>query len=132
MVGEKCFVFYLFYGYGGNVGIWFGIKLELFWIVDKEGIIFVCLDGKNSWYWDSFLNKEYCYEIFVLKELVNYIDKNFIMKVERGGCVVIGLSMGGYGSLWLFICYKDVFGGGGSMSGGLDICLFFNNWEMKK
>lgn len=99
---------------------------------DKVRDIFVCPDGKNSWYWDSPLNKEYRYETFVSKELVNYIDKNFTTKAERGGRAVTGLSMGGHGSLWLSIRHKDVFGGGGSMSGGLDIRPFPNNWEMKK
>lgn len=78
------------------------------------------------------MNKEYRYETFVSKELVNYIDKNFTTKAERGGRAVTGLSMGGHGSLWLSIRHKDVFGGGGSMSGGLDIRPFPNNWEMKK
>lgn len=132
MAGEKCPVLYLLHGYGGNAGTWLGIKPELPRIADKEGIIFVCPDGKNSWYWDSPLNKEYRYETFVSKELVNYIDKNFTTKAERGGRAVTGLSMGGHGSLWLSIRHKDVFGGGGSMSGGLDIRPFPNNWEMKK
>ena len=85
MAGEKCPVLYLLHGYGGNAGTWLGIKPELPRIADKEGIIFVCPDGKNSWYWDSPLNKEYRYETFVSKELVNYIDKNFTTKAERGG-----------------------------------------------
>ena len=100
MAGEKCPVLYLLHGYGGNAGTWLGIKPELPRIADKEGIIFVCPDGKNSWYWDSPLNKEYRYETFVSKELVNYIDKNFTTKAERGGRAVTGLSMGGHGSLW--------------------------------
>ena len=132
MAGEKCPVLYLLHGYGGNAGTWLGIKPELPRIADKEGIIFVCPDGKNSWNWDSPLNKEYRYETFVSKELVNYIDKNFTTKVERGGRAITGLSMGGHGRLWLSIRLKDVFGGGGSMSGGLDIRPFPNNWEMKK
>ncbi len=90
MAGEKCPVLYLLHGYGGNAGTWLGIKPELPRIADKEGIIFVCPDGKNSWYWDSPLNKEYRYETFVSKELVNYIDKNFTTKAERGGRAVTG------------------------------------------
>ena len=36
--------------------------------------------------------------IAMYKELVNYIDKNFTTKAERGGRAVTGLSMGGHGS----------------------------------
>ena len=129
---QACPVVYLLHGYGGNARSWVQLKPELPQMADEKGIIFVCPDGKNSWYWDSPLNKEYRYETFVSKELVNYIDKNFTTKAERGGRAVTGLSMGGHGSLWLSIRHKDVFGGGGSMSGGLDIRPFPNNWEMKK
>ena len=130
--GKGAAVVYLLHGYGGNARSWVQLKPELPQMADEKGIIFVCPDGKNSWYWDSPLNKEYRYETFVSKELVNYIDKNFTTKAERGGRAVTGLSMGGHGSLWLSIRHKDVFGGGGSMSGGLDIRPFPNNWEMKK
>ena len=40
--------------------------------------------------------------------------------------------MGGHGALWLAIRHKDVFGAGGSTSGGVDIRPFPKNWEMSK
>ena len=63
---------------------------------------------------------------------MNYIDKNFTTKVERGGRAITGLSMGWSWKFMVVHRHKDVFGGGGSMSGGLDIRPFPNNWEMKK
>ena len=107
------------------------IKPDLPQIADREGIIFVCPDGKNSWYWDSPRNKDYRYESFVAKELVEYIDKNFATKADRSGRVITGLSMGGHGGMWLSIRHQDIFGGGGSMSGGLDIRPFPDSWNMK-
>lgn len=130
--GERCPVLYLLHGHGGHAGTWIGVKPDLPQIADREGIIFVCPDGKNSWYWDSPLNKGYRYETFVSKELVEYIDSHFATKADRGSRAIAGLSMGGHGSLWLSIRHKDVFGGGGSMSGGLDIRPFPNNWNMKE
>ena len=38
--------------------------------------------------------------------------------------------MGGHGGLYLAIKHQDVFGVGGSMSGGVDIRPFPNNWDM--
>ena len=61
--GEKCPVIYLLHGHGGNAFTWMTIKPDLPQIADREGIIFVCPDGKNSWYWDSPRNKNYRYEI---------------------------------------------------------------------
>ena len=57
--GEKCPVIYLLHGHGGNAFTWMTIKPDLPQIADREGIIFVCPDGKNSWYWDSPRNKDY-------------------------------------------------------------------------
>ena len=58
-LGKKavvCPAIYLLHGYGGNAKTWIGIKPNLPQIADEKGIIFVCPDGKNSWYWDSPLN----------------------------------------------------------------------------
>jgi S-formylglutathione hydrolase FrmB len=38
--------------------------------------------------------------------------------------------MGGHGALYLAIKHQDVFGAAGSMSGGVDLRPFPNNWEI--
>ena len=55
--GVDCPVIYLLHGFGGNAKTLIGIRPELPQIADEKGIIFVCPDGKNSWYWDSPKNK---------------------------------------------------------------------------
>lgn len=125
-------VVYLLHGYSGNAKSWIGLKPELKNISEEKGIIFVCPDGKNSWYWDSPKNPSYRYETFVSKELISYIDTNYPTIPDRSKRVISGLSMGGHGAMWLSIRHKDVFGAAGSMSGGLDIRPFPNNWEMSK
>ena len=125
-------VLYLLHGYSGNAKTWLGIRPELTEISDREGIIFVCPDGKNSWYWDSPVDRSMRYETFVSKELVSFIDGRYPTRAKREGRAVTGLSMGGHGAMWLALRHKDVFGAAGSMSGGLDIRPFPENWEMKK
>ena len=71
---QACPVVYLLHGYGGEAKSWITIKPELSHIADEKGIIFVCPDGKNSWYWDSPLNPACRYETFVSDELVKYTD----------------------------------------------------------
>ena len=119
--GEKCPVIYLLHGHGGNAFTWMTIKPDLPQIADREGIIFVCPDGKNSWYWDSPKNQAYRYETFVASELVKHTDKNYATIPEKKGRAITGLSMGGHGALWLAIRHKEIFGAGGSTSGGVDI-----------
>lgn len=129
---QACPTVYLLHGYGGNAGTWIGIRPELPQIADEKGIIFVCPDGKNSWYWDSPKNPSYRYETFISSELVNYTDAHYATVPEKRGRAITGLSMGGHGALWNAIRHKDVFGAAGSTSGGVDIRPFPNNWEMKK
>ena len=134
-LGKKavvCPAIYLLHGYGGNAKTWIGIKPNLPQIADEKGIIFVCPDGKNSWYWDSPLNPSYCYETFISSELVKYIDEHYKTIADRKGRAITGLSMGGHGAMWNAIRHKDTFGASGSTSGGLDIRPFPKNWEMPK
>ena len=65
-------VVYLLHGYGGNAKTWLSMKPELKDIADRDGLIFVCPDGKNSWYWDSPKDPSYRYETFVSSELIKY------------------------------------------------------------
>lgn len=129
---EACPVVYLLHGYGGNAGTWLGIKPDLPEIADEKGIIFVCPDGKNSWYWDSPKNPEYRYETFVASELVRYTDTNYTTIPEKNGRAITGLSMGRHGALWVAIRHKETYGAAGSTSGGVDIRPFPTNWQMAR
>lgn len=132
-MGKKavnCPVIYLLHGYSGNALSWIDLKPELPKIADQKGIIFVCPDGKNSWYWDSPKNPEYRYETFVSSELVQFMDQHYKTVADRKGRAITGLSMGGHGALWLSFRHKDVFGAAGSTSGGVDIRPFPTNWEI--
>ncbi|ADV44961.1 esterase [Bacteroides helcogenes P 36-108] len=129
---EACPVVYLLHGYGGNARSWILLKPELSQIADEKGIIFVCPDGKNSWYWDSPKNHSYRYETFISSELVKYTDSHYSTISDRQARAISGLSMGGHGALWNAIRHKEVFGAVGSMSGGVDIRPFPKNWEMSK
>lgn len=130
--GEKCPVIYLLHGHGGHAKTWINVRPDLPEIADRDGIIFVCPDGKDSWYWDSPVVKEFRYETFISRELVNYIDSHLATIPDRSKRAITGLSMGGHGAMWNAIRNQDVFGAVGATSGGLDIRPFPNSWGMKK
>lgn len=125
-------VIYLLHGYSGNAKTWTNIKPNLPEIAERHNILFVCPDGKNSWYWDSPKDPAFRYETFVSKELVNYIDRNYPTRNDRTGRAITGLSMGGHGALWIAFHHTETFGAAGSTSGGVDIRPFPKNWEMNK
>ncbi len=125
-------VVYLLHGYSGNAKTWIAIKPELKTLADQDNLIFVCPDGKNSWYWDSPKDPSSRYETFVSKELVSFVDTHYSSIKAKKGRAITGLSMGGHGAMWIALRNTDVFGAAGSTSGGLDIRPFPNNWEMSK
>ena len=121
---------YLLHGYSGRYDSWVSLKPTLPQDATRLGMIVVCPDGQNSWYWDSPIDPKFQFETYVSKELVQYIDQNYKTITSPKGRAITGLSMGGHGGLWLGINHPDVFGACGSMSGGVDIRPFPNNWSM--
>jgi S-formylglutathione hydrolase FrmB len=124
-------VIYLLHGYSGDHKSWLNIKPDLPDCATRLGVIIVCPNGRNSWYWDSPVNSKSRYETYAAKELIDFMDKNYKTIKNKSGRAITGLSMGGHGGLWLGIRHQDVFGACGSTSGGVDIRPFPDNWEMK-
>lgn len=126
-------VLYLLHGYSGNYGSWVNDNPDIKNLSDNHRTIIVCPDGGfSSWYWDSPIDENLRYETFVSKELVEWVDSRYKTVPSRDGRAITGLSMGGHGGLFLGFRHQDVFGVCGSMSGGLDIRPFPNNWDMAK
>jgi S-formylglutathione hydrolase FrmB len=88
--------------------------------------------GFSSWYFDSPIMPQYRYETFVTKELVPAIDDKYKTLADRKGRAITGNSMGGHGAFYLAIRHQDLFGSVGSMSGGVDIRPFPENWHIAK
>jgi len=130
---KKFPVVYLLHGYSGNYGSWAKDFKDLARQVDQYGFIVIGVDGNfSSWYFDSPIDPTFKYETYVIKELVPFVDKNYKTIASREGRAISGLSMGGHGALYLSFRHQDVFGAAGSMSGGVDIRPFPENWDIKK
>ena len=124
-------VIYLLHGHGGNHAGWAKhTQPQLQKLASQHNLIFVCPDGANSWYWDSPIDPKLKYETYITKELIPQIDAKFNTVKNRKGRAIIGFSMGGHGALYLAINHQDLFGACGSLSGGVDIRPFPNNWHM--
>jgi S-formylglutathione hydrolase FrmB len=123
-------VVYLLHGYSGNFRDWVTKGKGVEKAADLFQMIIVCPDGNNSWYWDSPVDASYKYETYASNELINWIDSKYKTIKSKKGRGITGLSMGGHGGLYLAIRHQDVFGAAGSMSGGVDIRPFPNNWDI--
>lgn len=126
-------VVYLLHGYGGNHLDWINKAKGFEKAADQYGMIIVCPDGGvGSWYWDSPVDPTSKYETFVSDELIRSVDSKYKTIKNRKGRAITGLSMGGHGALYLAFRHQDIYGAAGSMSGGVDIRPFPNNWDMAK
>lgn len=126
-------VVYLIHGYGGDYASWLKLtEPRLDSLATVHNMIFVCPDGRDSWYWDSPVVPELQMETFITNELVPYIDSNYRTKACAGQRAITGFSMGGHGSMWLAMRHPDIFGSAGSMSGGLNINKpkWAKSWKM--
>jgi len=69
-------VVYLLHGYSGDELAWQRIT-DLRPLAEQFGVIFVCPDGENSWYWDSPINPSSQFETFVSQELPDWVDAHY-------------------------------------------------------
>lgn len=124
-------VVYLLHGYSDNYAGWITKAKGFEKAADQYNCIIICPDGGfSSWYWDSPVDSSYRYETYISRELVNWADSKYKTIKNKKGRAITGLSMGGHGALYLAFRHPDVFGAAGSMSGGVDIRPFPNNWDM--
>ena len=123
-------VLYLLHGAYGCYSDW-SKKANLHSIADRYGVIIVCPDGQDSWYFDSPIDPTMQFETYVSKELVEYIDSHYRTYANRYMRAITGLSMGGHGALFLSFRHPDVFWSCGSMSGNMDISPYPDKWHIK-
>ena len=128
---KSCPAVYLLNGHNGNHLSWLNIRKNLPRLADDYGFIIVMPDGKNSWYWDSPVDSAMQMESFITKELVPMIDSTYNTIPQAEKRAISGLSMGGHGAMWLAFRHPELWKNVGSMSGGLDIRPFPDNWNMK-
>lgn len=130
---DKFPVLYLLHGAGGDYTNWVAKVPDLKSYADAYDMIIVCPDGGvTSWYFDSPIDPEMQYETYLSKELIASIDQTYRTLAEQSGRAITGLSMGGHGAFYLAFKHQDIWGAAGSMSGGVDIRPFPNNWDLAK
>jgi S-formylglutathione hydrolase FrmB len=119
---ERLPAVYLLHGWSGNYNNWITRVTALRKYADEYRLLIVCPDGHySSWYFDSPVDSTMRYETYITKEVVDYIDNHYPTVKDRKARAITGLSMGGHGGLYLGFRHADIFGGCGSMSGGVDL-----------
>ncbi len=128
---EQLPTLYLLHGYSGKYDNWIKRVPSIVQLANQFRMNIVCPDGGfSSWYLDSPVDSMFRYETFIADELVATIENRYSVLKGVSNRAITGLSMGGHGALHLLINHPDVFGAGGSMSGGVDIMRFPESWDL--
>ena len=98
-------------------------------LADQNNLIIVMPEGEVfSYYLDSPVVPESQFETYITEEVIGAIDERYRTVARREGRVVAGLSMGGFGALYLSARHPDLFCAAGSMSGALNTDL--EGWKL--
>jgi putative tributyrin esterase len=109
---------YLLHGLWGAYDNWES-HTDIFLDSRPFDLIIVMPEGEDSWYTDSEGAPKDKFETYIVKDLVDHIDKTYRTLQDRHGRAIAGLSMGGYGALKFALKYPDQFVFAGSFSGAL-------------
>jgi S-formylglutathione hydrolase FrmB len=117
-------VLYLLHGGYGHFDDWIKKTPDTTLIqtlADQYNLIVVMPEGEIfSYYLNSPVLKKSQFETYITKEVIEKIDNSYRTIKDRKGRAITGLSMGGYGALYLSARHPDLFCAAGSMSGALN------------
>lgn len=128
--GERVPVAYVLHGHSGNYRNWLDKQPRIKDLADQYRMIIVHPDGRDTWYIDSPVNPKIKMESFFVEDLIPYIDAHYPTIPDRSKRAITGLSMGGHGAMYLAFRHPDIFGSAASMSGGVDMRPFPENWHL--
>jgi putative tributyrin esterase len=109
-------VLYLLHGFSGDYTDWCKDTRLVDYAKPYEEII-IMPEGDNSWYVNSYSEPKMQWEDYIIDDLVGYVDAHYRTKASRTGRAIAGLSMGGYGALFLGLKHHDMFAAVASLSG---------------
>ncbi len=131
--GDPCPTLFLLHGATGNYTNWLERAPEILSYAEAQQIRIVCPDGGAfGWYLDSPMLDTMQYETYFSEELLPAIDSLYPTLAVREKRAIAGLSMGGHGAWHLALRHPNLWGAAFSMSGGLDLRPFPNNWELPR
>jgi len=117
-------VLYLLHGGIGHYRDWIDKtpdKQLLQHLADLYNLIIVLPEGELfSYYIDSPIQEGSQFESYIIKDVIPKIDNTYRTNRSSKARTISGLSMGGYGALYLSARHPDVFCAAGSMSGALN------------
>lgn len=111
-------VLYLLHGFGDNQSGW-SLNTNLSGYAAAHKIIIVMPDGSNSYFVNSAADPKARFEDYIVEDLVDYVDTHYRSIPLPRARALAGLSMGGYGAMFLGLKHYKLFTAIGAFSGTL-------------
>jgi S-formylglutathione hydrolase FrmB len=117
-------ILYLLHGHDGSFRDW-ADRTSIASYVRDLPLIVVLPDADNSWYVDSFSEKQKRYESYLVTDLRRAVESRY--RVDTTRRAIAGLSMGGYGALLYGFKHPHLFRFAGSLSGAFPLVSFIED-----
>jgi putative tributyrin esterase len=111
-------VLYLLHGLGDNHMMW-SLRSNVGAYAERSGVIVVMPDASRSFYVNSAADEKARFEDYIVKDVVDHVDAHYRTLPVRRSRALAGLSMGGYGAMFLGLKHYRRFGAIGAFSGAL-------------
>ncbi len=117
----------LLHGYTNSGDDWVQMSAAARYAADN-GLVLIMPDCGNSFYHDMVYGG--AYKTFITQEMPVQLNRIFRIPQEREKNYIAGLSMGGYGALYLAFSRPDLYAGCASFSGAVDLGLMLQAGDM--
>lgn len=114
----------LLHGFSNTGEDWFRMTAASRYAADN-GLVIVAPDCGNSFYQNMVYGP--AWRTFLIEELPVLLDDIFRIPKGRDKNFIAGLSMGGYGALYLGMTRPDLYGGCASFSGAVDLRMMLKD-----
>lgn len=109
-------ILYLLHGHSLSHDYWLR-RTDIEQYVEEASLICIMPQADNSWYVNAHSAQEDRFEDYLLKDVVEYIQKKYTIDTTRQ--YIAGFSMGGYGALVLAMRHPDRFVFAASIAGAI-------------
>lgn len=120
-------VFTLLHGFTNSGDDWVQMTAAARYAADN-GLALVMPDCGNSFYQDMAFGG--AYKTFITQEMPVLLGRMFRLPTARRQNFIAGLSMGGYGAVYLGLSRPDLYAGCASFSGAVDLAMMLEHPEI--
>jgi S-formylglutathione hydrolase FrmB len=119
VAGAKMPVVYLQHGGGGGFRDWTNYSDVARFA--ERGLILVMPEGDESYYTNSVARPQDRYEDYVVHDLILDVESRFPASSKRANRAIVGVSMGGFGTVKLALSHPQLFAFAGGLSSAIDV-----------